>query len=275
MTELVASSHILRPPGLVRTSRLGAAAFALVLVSLGLVDAFNSAQVSSGLALAGGLVLTGFLLLAIRHFDTAVAIGLLLMGIVRFEPAPTDIAFAVIMTLAAITGRFRLARAPLLLRWIVAVLLVLNLLSVMEVVSFSAAIRFLFITVYLATFAVWLAAYVDSPRRARRVVVTWLWIAVASAALASLALHVPIPGHQLLTGSVDEGDRASGLFKDPNVFGPWLIPIAVILLEGHISPKVPRLLRLRAGSTWLCLLALTRGVLFSYSPAAWPNLVIP
>jgi O-antigen ligase len=260
--------------GLQRASRTGAGALVLLLLAVGLVDALNSTNVSSGLAFAGGVALVAFLWLTIRHYDTAIAIGLLLMGVVRFEPAPPDLAFALIMSVAAVTGRFRLNRVPSLLRWIVALLLVINLASLTDVVSTSAAVRFLFITVYLCIFALWLTTFVDRPKHARLVVVTWLAIGVFSAVVAALALHFPIPGRSFINGSVDKGERASGLFKDPNVFGPFLIPIAVILLEQHIARRVPRLLRLRAWSTWACLLALTIGVLFSYSRAAWANYVI-
>jgi O-antigen ligase len=274
MTELVARVSLPRAGALHAASRAGAATLALGLLALGLVQALDASGVSFALALAGGVGLIGFLLLTIRHYDTAIAIGLLLMGVVRFEPAPPDLVFAVIMCVAAVTGRFRLSRVPPLLRWIVALLLFVNLASMTDIVSSSAAVRFLLITVYLAIFALWLTAFMDSPSRSRLVVVTWLVIAVASAVVASLALHFPIPGRQFINGSVDNGERASGLFKDPNVFGPFLIPIALILLEQHIAPKVPRLLRLRAGTTWLLLLALTLGVLFSYSRAAWANFVI-
>ena len=260
--------------GLQRASRAGAGALVLLLLAVGLVDALNSTNVSSGLAFAGGIALVAFLWLTIRHYDTAIAIGLLLMGVVRFEPAPPDLAFALIMSVAAVTGRFRLNRVPSLLRWIVALLLVINLASLTDVVSTSAAVRFLFITVYLCIFALWLTTYVDRPKHARLVVVTWLVIGVFSAVVAALALHFPIPGRSFINGSVDKGERASGLFKDPNVFGPFLIPIAVILLEQHIARRVPRLLRMRAWSTWACLLALTIGVLFSYSRAAWANYAI-
>ena len=51
------------------------------------------------------------------------------MGVVRFEPAPTDVCFAVIMCGAAVTGRFRLSRVPALLRWLVALLLMVFLPS--------------------------------------------------------------------------------------------------------------------------------------------------
>jgi O-antigen ligase len=256
------------------TGRLGASMLLLVLLGVGFADVFNSAPVSFPLALAGGLALIGFLALTIRHYETAIAIGLLLMGVVRFEPAPPDLAFAVIMAVAAMTGRFRLNRVPLVARWMVGLMLIVNLLSLVDVVSGSQAMRFLFITVYLAVFSLWLAGYVNSPARARLVVVTWLAIAVISAVVSTLALNLPVPGRSFILGSVDGAERASGFFKDPNVYGPFLIPIALILLEQRIAPRFPRVLRLRALSSWLILLALTLGVLFSYSRAAWANFVI-
>jgi hypothetical protein len=275
MTELAATA--LPPARGARagiTGRLGASLLALALLGVGFADLFNSANIPFALALGGGLALVAFLALTISHYDTAIAVGLLLMGVVRFEPAPPDMAFAVIMAVAAMTGRFRLNRVPLLVRWIVGLLLVVNLLSMMDIVSTSIALRFLFITLYLAIFSLWLTGYVDSPSRARLVVVTWLAIAVFSAVISILALNLPIPGRSFILGSVDNGERASGFFKDPNVFGPFLVPIALIVLEQRISPIVPRLLRLRSRTTWLVLLVLTLGVLLSYSRAAWANYVI-
>jgi hypothetical protein len=272
MTELAAIALApSRPSRAGLTGRLGGSLLALALLGVGFADLFNSANISLGLALAGGLALVGFLTLTISHYDTAIAIGLLLMGIVRFEPAPPDIAFAVIMSVAAMTGRFRLNRVPLILRWIVGLLLILNLLSMMDVVNTSIGLRFLFITVYLVIFSLWLTGYVDSPSRARLVVVTWLVIGVASAIISAAALNLPVPGRSFILGSVDNSQRASGFFKDPNVFGPFLIPIALILLEQRIAPRSPRLLRMRGSTTWLCLLALTLGILLAYSRAAWLN----
>ena len=272
MTELAATAFASpRPSRAGLTGRVGASLLALALLGVGFADLFNSANISFGLSLAGGLALVGFLALTISHYDTAIAIGLLLMGIVRFEPAPPDIAFAVVMSVAAMTGRFRLNRVPLLLRWIVGLLLIVNLLSMMDVVNTSVALRFLFITVYLVIFSLWLTGYVDNPSRARLVVVTWLVIGVASAIISAAALNLPVPGRSFILGSVDNSQRASGFFKDPNVFGPFLIPIALILLEQRIAPRSPRLLRMRGWTTWLCLLALTLGILLAYSRAAWLN----
>ncbi|HEY2182162.1 MAG TPA: O-antigen ligase family protein [Solirubrobacteraceae bacterium] len=263
-----------------RASRMGAgsrsvaALLALGLLAVGFVNLIQGTSVSLALAIAGGIALTGFLALTIRHYDTAVAVGLLLMGVVRFEPAPPDLAFAVIMAVAAMTGRFRLSRVPPVIRWIVGLLLVVNVLSLMDVVVTSEALRFLFITAYLAIFSLWLTGYVDSAGHARLVVVTWLVIAVISAVISSLALNLPLPGRSFILGTVDGGERADGFFKDPNVFGPFLIPIAVILLEQRVAPRFPKLLRMRSWTMWLALLALTLGILFSYSRAAWGNYAI-
>src|SRR5438128_1164889 len=274
MSELVARALPVPRPSLLGGGRWGAVGLSLGLLGVGLVDVSNRASVSLALALGGGLALTGFLLLTVRHYETAIAIGLLLMGIVRFEPAPPDIAFAVIIAVAAVTGRFRLNRVPVLPRWIVGLLLMVNLLSLMDVLVLSAALRFLFITAYLAIFSLWMTTFVDSPSRARLVVVTWLVIAVISAVVSILALNLPLPGRSVILGNVDYGERASGFFKDPNVFGPFLVPIAVILLEQRIAPRATSLLRLRSLTGWALLLALSLGVVFSYSRAAWMNYAI-
>ncbi len=84
-----------------------------------------------------------------------------------------------------------------------------------------------------------------------------------------LALFLPYPGHDLLTG--ESASRAQGLFKDPNVFGPFLIPAALILLEESLRP---RLLGLRRVVSVALLAVLVLGVVFAYSRAAWLNLVV-
>ncbi|MFI4993905.1 MAG: O-antigen ligase family protein [Solirubrobacterales bacterium] len=262
------------PSRLGNAGRGSASALSLGLLGLGFVDALNGTSVSFGLPLAGGLALTAFLLLTIRHYETAIAIGLLLMGVVRFEPAPPDMCFAVIMAVAAMTGRFKLNRVPLLVRWIVGLLLIINVLSMMDVVVTSEALRFFFITAYLAMFSLWLTGFVDSPHRARLVVITWLVIAVLSAIISVAALNLPVPGRSLILGAEDGGDRAYGFFKDPNVFGPFLIPIAIILLEQRVAPRLPKLVRMRGFTSWLALLVLLLGILFSYSRAAWGNFAI-
>jgi O-antigen ligase len=103
----------------------------------------------------------------------------------------------------------------------------------------------------------------------RLVVGAYIAGAVIFALLAVLALFLPYPGHDTLAG--ESATRATGLFKDPNVFGPFLIPAALILLEESLHP---RLLRLRRPVMVAMLAVLVLGVMFAYSRAAWLNLAV-
>ena len=35
-------------------------------------------------------------------------------------------------------------------------------------------------------------------------------------------------------------DRVQALFKDPNVFGPFLVPVALVVLEEMLTPRLLR-----------------------------------
>ena len=246
-----------------------AGAFVLAVLAAGMAKALDAGAPSMKLAIAGGLALVSMLLLAVANYDLAVAVGFVLMAVVRIEPAPPDGAFAVIMAVAAATGRFHLSRVPRLVVALVGALIAINLLSVMDAVVLSSAFRFLGITLYLALFSLWLCGYVDSSQRARTIVRIWLVVGVISALAGIVAYFLPIPGKEILLG--DGVTRARALFKDPNVYGPFLIPIAVILLEQWLNP---RLLRLRGSVTMILFAILALGILVSFSRAAWGNLTI-
>ena len=217
--------------------------------------------------LASGIGLVAALFLALARYHAAVVLGVLLLAAVRLEPAPADVVFGVVIAAALATGRFGLDRVPLSVTALVTVFLALNLLASVEVIDAGRALQFFAITFYLGILALWLTAYVRSVRRARLVLVAYLVAAVLSAALACLALFTPLPGKEAFV----DGPRAQGLFKDPNVFGPFLVPAALILMEEAVAP---RLLRLRLLSKLLFLSVLVVGVLFSFSRAAWLNLAV-
>lgn len=211
-----------------------------------------------------GIGLVGALALTLARYEIAVGLGFLLLTVVSVEPAPPDLIFAVVIAVALIAGRFDLRQAPWSVGALIGAFLALNLLSGVEVVNGGRAIGFFSITFYLAIFSLWLTSYVRSMRAARVILRGYLAGAVVSAFLASLALFVPIPGHDLLT----EIGRARGLFKDPNVFGPFLVPAALIMIEEILTPRLLRVGRL---TKLLAFLALACGILFSYSRAAWLN----
>jgi hypothetical protein len=219
------------------------------------------------IVLGFALVILGSLALAIFAWNTALALGVVLLAAVRFQPAPTDIVFAVMMVVALVTGRFTLRRVtagPVLLA---GAFLAFNLVSAIDVVDGLRAAQFLGITIYVLVFGLWLASIATDGAIVRRIARWYVIGAAASAFLSTLALVAPFPGHDLFTRI----GRAEGLFKDPNVFGPFLVPAALILLEEILAP---RLFSLRRPAKILVFLTLTLGVLFSYSRAAWLNLVV-
>ena len=71
------------------------------------------------IVVAFGVGLLGTLALALSRYDAAVALGLLL-AVVRIEPAPSDLVFAVVIAVAFVTGRLFLERVPLSVSVLVA-----------------------------------------------------------------------------------------------------------------------------------------------------------
>jgi O-antigen ligase len=212
------------------------------------------------------LALVGLVALSLLRYEQAVALGIVVLAVGRPEPSPADAIFAVVIAVAIITGRLDLRRAPRLLVGLVGLFIALNLLTAIGAVDFGVVPRFFAVTLYLCVFAIWLCGYVRTPHRAQTLVRAYVLGAVVSAALASLALFVHFPGHESL---LIFGDRARGFYKDANVFGPFLVPAALILMEELVTP---RLLTSRRPVKGVLLAILLFGILFSFSRASWLNL---
>lgn len=248
---------------------IGAALALLVVGALG--GAVLASYPTSWLMVAGGLGLIAMLALAIVSYESAVGLGLVLLGVVAVEPAPPDGVFAVVIALAIVTGRFRIERAPALMVALVAFFLLLNVASMVDAVDVTRAAVFASITLYLAIFALWFTGWFDSWKKGRLVVMGYLIGALLSAALGTLSILTSYPGSDLFA-TVD-GLRATALFKDPNVFGPFLVPPALILIEELLAP---RLLHFGEGRSDVvlklaALLILMLGLFFSYSRGALLN----
>jgi hypothetical protein len=218
------------------------------------------------LDVAAALCFLGYVALAVTRFEVAVLLAFVVLGFVVVDPAPVDLLLVVLVAIALATGRFT-ARVPAAVFAALSALLALNLLSAVEVVSPGRAAVFLATTAYLMFFAYWLSGYVDSRRRARLVAGGYLVAAAGSALLGLLALFVGAPAHDVLV----ESGRARGFFQDPNVFGPFLVPMALVLVEDLLTP---RLFAFRRTVKLTLLVLLVLGVVFSFSRGAWGNLVV-
>lgn len=255
------------PGNLGRLAAILASGVGLAVVAAGLAVVLSRNPPPWSVVMAAGLGLASVTAIAVLRYDAAVALGMIFLGVVFVEPAPPDAIFAVVIAVALVTGRMRLDRAPASVLGLTALFLLLNVASMIEATDPAVAARYFAITVYLGIFAVWLSGYVDSERRARLIVRAYLAGALLAAAVGTLALFMAFPGAE----SFVINDRARAFFKDPNVYGPFLVPIALIVIEEIMRP------RLLAGRRWLklaALLLLMIGLLFSYSRGAWINFAI-
>ena len=91
-------------------SLAGLAGAAALGALLGLVLA--SHPPTGAMAAAGVLGVAAVLALAVASYETAIALGFLLLGVVRVEPAPSDVLLATVAAVAIATGRLDLRRVP-------------------------------------------------------------------------------------------------------------------------------------------------------------------
>ena len=246
-----------------------AATILLALIGAAVAVAFGTSDVPLWVALAGGAGLVVALALSVVRYETACVVGLLLLGIVRIEPAPVDGMFAVIIAVGIVTGRIDLRAAPLWMMGLLGTFVALNLLSCLEAGEPGRAAFFLSITFYCLALGVWASSFVRSQSRARMVLIAYLTVAAVSAVFSTLALYVTFPGSEALTQF--DVTRARGLFKDPNVYGPFLVVGAVLTLMELLEP---RLLRLRPSLKLVLLGVMCVGVFTAYSRAAWLNITV-
>ena len=222
---------------------------------------------SGGVVLAAGLGTTGVIALAIARYEKAALLGFALLGIVLVQPAPPDFVLLIVIAIAAVTGRVYLSRVRPVIGLLLAIFVSLNLISLLEVRDLGRAALFLGITLYLVAFAVWLCSFVNSGNRARIVLLGYVFAATTAALIGLAGVALPVP----FRGQIYYNERAQAFFEDANVFGPFLVPAAAIMLQETIEP---RLIRLRPAFKLLIVGILLGGVLFSFSRGAWINAVV-
>jgi O-antigen ligase len=215
------------------------------------------------------LFLAGTALFALfrKLYRFAVLAGIVLLACVFVEPAPADVILAAAVPLGLLSGAFK--PRPLGKASLPAALLLLYFIASLPGIAVSAdlasAARFFLITLYLFLLALFVCTYATGDN------IHWLLRAYVVAAFVSLAAGIAgLLGFfpQIL---MMDPFRVKGLFKDPNVFGPFFVPAVVLLLDDR---KRKRILKAPAALHWIGAALLSLGVLFSYSRAAWINQAI-
>ena len=188
-----------------------------------------------------------------------------LLGVVQVQPAPVDVIFALLIATTVATVRMR-PLVPAFVGLPLAAYVLLTIFSMTNAVDLKRAISFEGITLYMVVLGVWLSWAFAKRQWVRIGMKLYVVAAVASAALGPLGLYLHLSA-RLAYGGV----RAMGLFKDPNVYGAFLVPAAIILLDEIATPKILGWRR----RTEIALFAIVSlGVVVSYSRAAWLNYAV-
>ncbi|MCA9705942.1 MAG: O-antigen ligase family protein [Myxococcales bacterium] len=184
-------------------------------------------------------------------------------GVVWIEPAPYDLLLVGALLVGPLLAWPSL-RPSLALPYLLAALLLLaSGASLVLMPDLRHGLAFAGVTAYLVLGWAFMVGWLDrlGPSLLRALLHAHALGAALTGALAVAAYFGLAPGAALM---LPDG-RLQGLFKDPNVFGAFMVPAVLV--------AVARLGHARASSLALLLLG-TLAVLLSYSRGAWINLTL-
>jgi hypothetical protein len=192
------------------------------------------------------------------------AVVFALSGIVFIEPAPFDILILIAAAIGLLGSYMRTSRQigrPVVWLW---VFLLCNLVSMYFMTDVRQGVVFLLITIYLFVLWFFLAGIVN---RWQGAVLGGLFHGYVAASLLSALMGFVVYFRLIPSADVFmTDDRIRGFFKDPNVFGPFLIPVALYAIAKLETPGAVR------KGWWAAVWLMTSSAVFlSYSRAAWVN----
>jgi hypothetical protein len=188
-------------------------------------------------------------------------------SIAKIEPSPYEALFVVVALIFYLTGlSFHRTLAPL-----VATLALLNiggLLSVTPYMDETRYVLFVMISIYMGMTCIFFACVMleDAPRRVAAIKSGYIWTAAFAGLLSIIGYFDQGALKELLT----RNDRAAGLFKDPNVLGPFLVLPLVWLADDVVRGAWKG--RVSAGAIWRTFTPfffVLAGMFLSFSRGAW------
>ncbi len=184
-------------------------------------------------------------------------------GFVMQEPAPYDVLILGLVILSVMTG-LRVPRGLSILVFLLIVFFIFDLVGVMSAFEPGRSRTHALVTIYLGITTLFFACLVasDSEIMLRRIFLAYAIGAVITAIAGIIGYFGGIEALTLY-------GRAKGLFKDPNVFGPFLIPPALYAMKMLINNPVKR------AWPWLGVLSIiVIAILLSFSRAAWGHFLL-
>jgi O-antigen ligase len=191
-------------------------------------------------------------------------VAVLASSLAFIEPSPHDAMMGLLAVACLVAGvrfdRFLALPLLLLLVWNVA-----GMMALIDVVDQEKTIQYTATSLYLAVAALLFACLFAQNTLPRLATLRAAYVATALfTALFGLAVYAHLlPGEDTFMWA----GRVRSTFKDPNVFGPFLILPALFVIERMIAHGV----KLRHLAATLVLVA---GLFFSFSRGAWINFAL-
>jgi len=193
--------------------------------------------------------------------------------VVFIEPAPTDLFFAIgfLILILAVGLRFEITPETRSFHALFIGFVVFNILSLLVATSFSFGLRYFLITLYLVLIPLVMThfASVFGARGVDALYVAFVLGTICGGVVGVAALAGVAPGPVDLYFRSDEGLRLSPLFKDPNVYGPYMVAGGFVLLARALATQA----RSRLVTIGLSLFVLALMVL-TFSRGAWVNAAV-
>ena len=194
----------------------------------------------------------------------AVAMGALAM----LEPSPSDMAITLLLLVGFFTGNLRWGQELTLPLILLGLFVVANLVSLCYAIDIEKGAAFLGVTMFMVLSWMFVLGVITKyeEKGLQSLMLAFSFGGVSSALIALLCYFNLAPfGEWVLYY-----DRIKGFFKDPNVFGPYLVIVAVYALHSALRSKA--LWRKLLWSTSSLIASV--GMLLCYSRAAWINYAI-
>jgi hypothetical protein len=196
-----------------------------------------------------------------RLLNIVLFVAVLTSSIAFIEPSPHD-ALMIILFAICVAARVRFDRKIVPLTLLLAIWLIGALFAVVPVLDQKQTVQYVATSIYLVIAAIMYACLFCDGDPVRLIILRRAYI--VAALIATVAGYVGffhlLPGSDIFLAN----DRVSATFKDPNVYGPFLIyPLLLLLIDFMI-----RGLRVMSFTVMIFLFG---GLLLSFSRGAWAH----
>ena len=188
---------------------------------------------------------------------------------VLIEPSPYDLLMIILIIYCFIFALYVVSNETIIPYLVVTLFLISNLVSLFFVKEIFTAVRYSGITFYLVASWVCLIGLGHHYKLyLLQIISRGYLVSAALAVLIGIAAYfnvIPASEEFLLFG------RVKSTFKDPNVFGPFLIFPALYTIS---LMEMKEMKRVHKVISFLLFLLLSAGIILSYSRAAWGNFAL-